>query len=127
MMALTSVFGSLALGLAVIGLYGLMSYTVSARRREIGVRLALGARPARVVGLVIGSALRMVGAGVIIGLPLAWAASSLIAKMIFGISAADPATIAIAIAILGGVGLTAAALPARRAALVDPVTSIHVE
>ena len=127
MMNLTAVFGVLALALATIGLYGLMSYSVALRTREIGVRLALGARPALLVRMVLGSALRMVGIGVIIGLPLAWMASRLIARLVFGVSATDPMTIAAAVAILGSVGLVSAAVPARRAAAVDPVTSIHVE
>jgi putative ABC transport system permease protein len=127
MRLLTAIFGALALALAAIGLYGLMSYSVALRTREIGVRLALGARPARLVGMVMGSALRMVSVGVMIGLPLAWMASRLIARMIFGVRSTDPMTIAAAIAILGSAGLAAAAIPARRAAAVDPVTSIQVE
>jgi predicted permease len=127
MRMLTTIFGGLALALAAIGLYGLMSYNVALRTREIGVRLALGARPSRVMRMIIGGAVRMVAIGVIIGLPLAWMASRLIARLIFGVSTTDPATIAAAIAILGSVGLVAAAIPARRAAAVDPVTSIHVE
>jgi putative ABC transport system permease protein len=127
MMLLTSVFGVLALALASVGLYGLLSYTVSTRTREIGVRLALGARPARVVRMIVAGALRMVGIGVIIGLPIAWMASRAIAKLVFGVTPTDPITIAFAIAILGSVGLVSAAIPARRAAAVDPVTSIHVE
>jgi predicted permease len=127
MRLLTAIFGALALGLAAIGLYGLMSYSVALRTRELGVRLALGARPARLVRMVIGRALGMVGIGVVLGLPLAWMASRLIARMIFGVSATDPMTIVAAIAILGTTGLAAAAIPARRAAAVDPATSIHVE
>ena len=127
MMLLTSVFGMLALGLAAVGLYGLMSYTVSTRTREIGVRLALGARPTRVVRMVVGGALRMVGFGVIVGLPIAWMASRAIAQLMFGVTPTDPVTIAAAVAILCSVGLASAAIPARRAAAVDPATSIHVE
>ena len=127
MRLLTAIFGGLALALAAIGLYGLMSYSVAVRTREIGVRLALGARPARLVRMVMGRALRTVGIGVIIGLPLAWMASRLIVRLIFGVSTTDPMTLAAAVAILVGVGLASAAIPARRAATVDPVTSIHVE
>ena len=127
MRMLTAIFGALALALAAIGLYGLMSYSVALRTREIGVRLALGARPARVVRMVLGNALRMVGLGVIIGLPLAWMASRAIARLMYGVTPTDPVTIAAAVAILGSVGLASAAIPARRAAAVDPVTSIHVE
>jgi putative ABC transport system permease protein len=127
MRLLTSIFGVLALVLAAIGLYGLMSYSVALRTREIGVRLALGARPARLVRMVLGGALRMVVTGVIIGLPLAWITSRLIARLMFGVTATDPMTIGAAIAILGSVGLASAAIPARRAATVDPAMSIHVE
>ena len=127
MRMLTSIFGAIALGLAAIGLYGLMSYNVALRTREIGVRLALGARPARVMRMVVGSALRTVVIGVIAGLPLAWMASRLITRMVFGVTPTDPLTITAAVTVLVGVGLASAALPARRAATVDPVASIHVE
>jgi putative ABC transport system permease protein len=127
MRMLTAIFGAIALALAAIGLYGLMSYNVALRTREIGVRLALGARPARVMRMIVGSALRMVAIGVIAGLPIAWFASRLITRLVFGVTPTDPATIAAAIAILATVGLASAALPARRAATVDPVASIHVE
>jgi predicted permease len=127
MMLLTSMFGVLALGLAAVGLYGLMAYTVSTRTREIGVRLALGARPARIMRMVVGNAIRMVMLGVILGLPLAWWAARSITRLVYGVTSTDPMTIAAAIAILGSVGMAAAAIPARRAAMVDPVTSIRVE
>ena len=127
MRLLTAIFGAIALLLAAIGLYGLMSYSVALRTREIGVRLALGARPSGVMRMIVGSALRMVAIGVIAGLPIAWFASRLITRLVFGVTPSDPATIAAAISILAAVGLFSAALPARRAALVDPVTSIHVE
>ena len=127
MRLLTTIFGGLALALAAIGLYGLMSYNVALRTREIGVRLALGARPARVVRMVLGSAIRMVSLGVVIGLPLAWLASRAIARLVFGVTSTDPITIAAAIVILCCVGLASAAVPARRAATVDPAMSIHVE
>lgn len=127
MMLLTTIFGVLALLLAAVGLYGLISYTVATRTREIGVRLALGARPARVVSMVLGNALRMVTIGVFIGLPAAWLLSRLISRLVFGLSSTDVVTMAAAAALLALVGVVSAALPARRAALVDPVTSIHVE
>jgi ABC-type antimicrobial peptide transport system permease subunit len=127
MTILTSVFGVLALGLAAVGLYGLMSYSVVTRTREIGVRLALGARPTRVLRMVLANALRKVLLGVVIGLPLAWMASRLVANLVFGLEPTDGPTIATAVAILVTVGLASAAAPARRAAMVDPATSIHVE
>ncbi len=89
MMSLTAIFGGLALLLAAVGLYGLMSYMVTTRTREIGVRLALGARPARVLGMVLGNALRMVAIGIIVGLPLALLSSRLIASMVFGLTPTD--------------------------------------
>jgi predicted permease len=127
MRSLTGIFGGLALLLAAVGLYGLMSYMVTTRTREIGVRLALGARPAQVMGMVLGNALRMVVIGIIIGLPLALLSSRLIAGMVFGLTPTDAATIAAAVAVLACVGAVSAALPARRAATVNPLTAIHVE
>ena len=127
MRLLTSIFGVLALALAAVGLYGLMSYNVALRTREIGVRLALGARPARVVRMVLGSAIRMVALGVVIGLPFAWLASRAISRLVFGVTPTDPITIAAAVAILGSVGIASAAVPARRAAAVEPAKAIVVE
>ena len=127
MRSLTAIFGGLALLLAAVGLYGLMSYMVTTRTREIGVRLALGARPARLLGMVLGNALRMVVIGIIVGLPLALLLSRLIASMVFGLTPTDATTIAAAVAVLAFVGAASAALPARRAATLNPVTAIHVE
>ena len=127
MMGLTMIFGGLAVLLAAIGLYGLMSYMVATRTREIGVRLALGARPARVLRMVLGNAIRMVTIGIIIGLPLALLSSRLIESMVFGLTPTDALTIGGAIAVLAIVGAASAALPACRAATLNPVTAIHVE
>jgi len=124
---LSSIFGALALGLAAVGLYGLMSFGVTMRSREIGVRLALGARPARILWMVLGSALRLVAIGVMIGLPAAWLLSRLVSRLVFGLSAADGASAIVGVAVLIAVGMVAAFLPARRAARLDPVTSMHVE
>jgi ABC-type antimicrobial peptide transport system permease subunit len=127
MVILTTIFSTLALSLAAIGLYGLMSYSVTSRTREIGVRLALGARPSHVLRMVLGAAIRMVGAGLVVGLPLALLLSRLVQGMMFGVAPTDPATMASAVVVLALVGVAAAAVPARRAARLDPVTSIHVE
>ena len=127
MRSLTAIFGLLALLLAAVGLYGLMSYMVATRTREIGVRLALGARPARVLRMVLGNALRMVVFGIVAGLPLALLASRLIASMVFGLTPTDAVTIGAAVAVLTVVGAASAALPAHRAATLNPVTAIHVE
>ena len=127
MRSLTAIFSGLALVLAAVGLYGLMSYMVATRTREIGVRLALGARPARVLRMVLGNALRMVVIGIIAGLPLALLSSRLIAGMVFGLTPTDAVTIAASVAVLALVGAASALLPARRAATLNPATAIHVE
>jgi ABC-type antimicrobial peptide transport system permease subunit len=127
MRLLTAIFGAVALGLAAVGLYGLMSYNVGRRTREMGIRLALGAHPSRLMRMILGEVFRMVGLGVALGLPLAWMAARLVAHQIFGLSPTDPLTVVTAVAVLVAVGAAAAMLPARRAAYVDPVTSIHVE
>jgi putative ABC transport system permease protein len=127
MMGLTMIFGGLAVLLAAIGLYGLMSYMVATRTREIGVRLALGALPSRVQRMVLGNALRMVAIGIIAGVPIVLLSSRLVQSMVFGLEPTDTTTIAAAVAVLVLVGAAAAALPARRAAHLNPVTAIHVE
>ena len=127
MRLLTVVFSVLALLLVAVGVYGLMSFSVATRTREIGVRLALGASPQSVLAMVLRSALRLVAFGVIAGVPAAWLASRLVRRLIYGLGPADLVVAAIAVAIVIGVGVIAAALPARRAARLDPVSAIHVE
>ena len=117
----------LALLLAAVGIYGVLAYSVARRTGELGVRLALGARPFGVVRMVLGNALRMVGIGIIIGLPAAWMLSRLVERLVFGLNPTDAVTILVAVAVLALVGTASAAIPARRAAAVDPVTSIRVE
>lgn len=116
----TLVFGALALTLAAVGLYGLTSYWVTSRTREIGVRVALGARTASVLRLVLGDAMRMVVFGVVAGLLTAWAVSRLIETMIFGLSPTDVSNVAFAIIVLVLTGLLAGLVPARRATRIDP-------
>ena len=120
-------FGALALALAVIGLYGLLSYDVMQRTAEIGVRTALGATAPDIFQLVFGAALRAIAAGVVLGLPLAWAASSTAGGMLFGLTPTDPSTAALAIAVLVIAGGLAAYLPARRATKVDPLIALRFE
>ena len=120
-------FGVLALVLAVIGLYGLLSYNVIRQTAEIGVRTALGATVSDILRLVLGAALRAMAAGIALGLPLAWVASSMVGGMLFGLTPTDPSTAALAIAVLLLAGGLAAYLPARRAMRVDPLIALRCE
>jgi predicted permease len=122
---LSGFFGALALLLASIGLYGIMSYAVARRRGEIGVRIALGAERAHVVRMVLSDVSRMMAAGIAIGLLLSFATTRLMTSFLFGVTPTDPATLAASVLVLTIVGLGAAALPARRAARLDPVAALR--
>lgn len=124
---LSGFFGFLALTLACVGLYGLMSYNVLRRTGEIGVRMALGALPRQVMGLILRESLALVCLGVIAGLGAAFAASRLIATMLFGLSATDPATYGAVALLLVAIAVLAALLPARRAARTDPLVALRAE
>ena len=124
---LSGFFGGLGLLLALIGLYGLMAYTVTRRTQEIGIRIALGAQRRQVRRMILGETLVVVLLGVAIGVPCALAATRLIAHLLFGLSPADPATLAIATAMLLLVGATAGYTPARRAMRVDPLVALRNE
>jgi predicted permease len=124
---LSSFFGALALLLASIGLYGLMSYTVTRRTREIGIRMTLGARPATVLGGVLREVLALVLMGLALGVPCALAASRLLASMLFGLSPHDLGTLAGVALLLVVVALVAGYLPARRASHIDPMTAVRSE
>ena len=113
--------------LAAIGLYGVMAYDVNQRTTEMGVRLALGAQPGDVTRMVVGRGLRLVAAGLVLGLVGAWFAGSALAHFLPGVSAHDPVTIAAVAALLTGVALFATWLPARRAARTDPMVALRAE
>jgi putative ABC transport system permease protein len=127
MATLAAGFGLLALTLAAVGLYGVLAYTVARRTREIGIRMALGAQRRRVVGLVLTGAARLVVAGIVLGLPAAWAASRWVESMLFGLKATDPTAIVGAVVLLAGVAQLAAYVPAWRASHVDPLTALRHE
>jgi putative ABC transport system permease protein len=120
-------FGTAALLLAAVGLYGLVSQMVTSRRQEIGVRMALGAEPGRILRSVLGSAGLLAAAGVVVGLGLTVAAQKILKSFLFGVSAVDGGSLAIAVATLSVVTLVAAWVPARRAAGIDPVEAIRTE
>jgi macrolide transport system ATP-binding/permease protein len=124
---LLAVFGGLALVLAAVGLYGVVAFAVSQRRREIGVRMALGAGRATILRQIIGEAAWTSGIGLFIGIALALAASPALSSLMVNISSKDPATYATTVAVLLTVTLVASWLPARRAANVDPVEALRIE
>jgi predicted permease len=124
---LSATFGLLATLLAAIGLYGVMSYTVSRRTREIGIRMALGAEQRMVLWLVLREVVTLTLIGIVLGIPAALGISGLVRSQLFGISPNDPLTIAIAASVLGAVGLVAGWLPARRAAAIAPLQALRYE
>jgi predicted lysophospholipase L1 biosynthesis ABC-type transport system permease subunit len=124
---LASGFGLLALLLAAIGLYGVMTYAVSRRTGEIGLRLALGAQRTSVVRMVLGDSLKIVLVGVLIGVPLALGASRLLRHQLYGISATNPSAFAVALGVLVVSAVVAALVPAWRASRVEPLLALRQE
>jgi putative ABC transport system permease protein len=124
---LSGFFGALAVVLAMIGLYGVMSYTVAERTSEIGIRMALGALRADVTAMILRKAATLLVAGLALGAGLSLAAASAASALLFGLKPHDPVTLAIAAAVLAAVALGASYLPARRAAALDPMASLKDE
>jgi predicted permease len=120
-------FAVLALGLASVGLYGIVSYAVSQRTREMGIRMSLGADGATVVRMLVGNGMKLVAVGGVVGLVLAIGVARMLEQMLFGIGSFDPVTFIAVPALLGAVSLLAAYLPARRASRVDPVSALRAE
>jgi ABC-type antimicrobial peptide transport system permease subunit len=124
---LSTGFGATALLLSVIGLYGVMSFVVARRTQEIGVRLVLGATRSAAVWLVIRDAMALIGGGIAIALPTAWALRRLVEAQLFGVRAFDGPTVALATGLLALVACCAAMLPAWRAASVNPTDALRFE
>jgi putative ABC transport system permease protein len=124
---LSGFFGALALALAVIGLYGVMSYNVARRRNEIGIRMALGAEQARVLGMVLGEVAILIVAGLVLGLAVAVSSTRLLASFLYRLEPNDPTTLVTACVVLAVSAVVAGLLPARRAANLDPMTALREE
>ena len=127
MAALSGFFGGLAVLIATVGLYGLMSYVVARRRMEIGIRMALGADRGAVVRMVITDAGRLLALGLVVGVALSVLAARSASALLFGLKAWDPLTLALSVITLGAVALVASWLPAHRASRVSPTTALRQE
>jgi len=126
-MLLLAGFAALSLALAAIGTYGVMAYVAGARAREMGIRVALGARRGDVVGMLVGQGLRLVALGIVLGLAGAWAVGRLMRSLVFGVSTADAASFAAVVALLAAAALVACYVPARRASRTDPISVLREE
>jgi ABC-type antimicrobial peptide transport system permease subunit len=124
---LSGFFGGLALLLSMIGLYGVMSYNVTRRRNEIGIRMALGAEPTRVLRMVMREVALLIGIGLAAGLGLTLATTRLVASFLYGLTPNDPPTLSLAVVILAGVAFLAGYFQARRASRLEPLTALREE
>jgi len=124
---LTGAFAAMALLIAAIGIYGVLAYSVNQRTREIGLRIALGARPGGVVQMIVREGMQVVSSGIVIGLLGGLALGRLLTSLLFGVAVYDPLTFGGAAILLSAIGLAACAMPARRAARVDPMVALRDE
>ena len=126
-MLLLAIFAGLALVLAAVGIYGVMSYTVAQQTREIGIRIALGAKRRDVLRMTVKQALKLVGLGLLIGLPSAFILTRVMSSLLFGVSATDPITFVSISLVLTGVAMLASYIPALRATRVDPMVALRTQ
>jgi ABC-type antimicrobial peptide transport system permease subunit len=124
---LVGAFGTLALILAGVGIYGLLAFLVKQRTREIGVRMALGAKQSSIVALILGQGVRLLAAGVVAGLIAGYALKRGLSALLFSVTGMDPATLLGAMAVLSLVALVACYIPARRASSLDPLIALREE
>ena len=127
MATLSGFFGALAVLLAAIGLYGVISYTVTQRTNEIGIRMALGAQRRDIIRLILGEVSVLVGIGVAVGAGLTLAGGKAAGSLLYGLKADDPLTLVLAICFLAAIGLGASFVPARRASRLDPMVALRYE
>ena len=126
-MLLLAIFASVALVLAAVGIYGVMSYSVAQRTHEIGIRMALGAQTSAVLKLAVGYGLKLVLAGIAIGLVAAFALTRVMSTLLFGVTATDPTTFTLISLLLVAVAAIASYIPARRATRVNPIIALRYE
>jgi ABC-type antimicrobial peptide transport system permease subunit len=120
-------FGAMGLTLGALGIYGVLAYAVSQRRQEIGVRVALGAAPRSILGLVVGQGMALAVAGMVAGLAGAFVVTRVMQSVLYEVGVTDPATFGMVVVVLLGVALAASWLPARRATRIEPVTALRYD
>ena len=125
--ALMGIIGIIALVLASVGVYGVMSYSVSERTHEIGIRMAMGATKSQIQRLIIGNGMLLTVIGIVIGMPIAVALATALSSLLFGVSSKDPISFVVLPLILAAVALLASYIPARRALRVDPLVALRYE